>query len=129
MEGKAAVPKTVDEYIASFPPPVRSRLEELRAIIRKAAPEAREGIAYRMPAYTLGGPLLYFAAHAAHIGLYALPSAIVAFEDRLAGFATSKGTIQFPLDRPLPAVLVTDIVRFRVEENGRRTAAKKAKAR
>jgi uncharacterized protein YdhG (YjbR/CyaY superfamily) len=118
---------TVDEYIAGFPPDVRSRLEAMRAAVQRIAPEASESIAYGMPAYKLGGPLAYFAAHAGHIGLYALPSAIPAFAERLAGYKTSKGTIQFPHDRELPLDLVEDILRFRIRENQGRTAGGKTK--
>jgi uncharacterized protein YdhG (YjbR/CyaY superfamily) len=117
--GKAKPPEsaTVDDYIASFSPEVRERLEAYRAVIRKAAPEAKEGISYGMPAYTLNGPLVYFAAHKAHVGLYALPQAIEAFKDELSGYKTSKGTIQFPFDCDPSLDLVRKIVRFRVREN------------
>jgi len=125
----SAQPATVDEYIASFPPDVRSILGKLRAAIRHAAPNAKEAIAYRMPAYTLDGPLVYFAAHKAHVGLYALPSAVVAFADRLEGYETSKGAIQFPFERKLPVALIEEIVRFRVAENEAKAGAKKKKPR
>jgi uncharacterized protein YdhG (YjbR/CyaY superfamily) len=117
-------PSNVDEYIASFPPEVRAILERLRAAIKRAAPNAKESIAYRMPAYTLDGPLVYFAAHKAHVGLYALPSAVAAFAGRLEGYETSKGTIRFPFERELPIGLIEEILRFRVAENEERTAKK-----
>ena len=114
----AVSPATVDEYIESFDPGPRKALKKVRALIRKVAPEATESIAYGMPAYKLDGrPLVYFAGHAAHLGLYALPSAVVAFKDRLAGFKTSKGTIQFPYDSELPLGLIEEIILFRIEEN------------
>jgi uncharacterized protein YdhG (YjbR/CyaY superfamily) len=114
---KPAPAATVDEYIANFPPEIRRLLEAYRSVIREAAPEAKEGISYGMPAYSLNGPLVYFAAHTAHVGLYALPRAIEVFEDELSLYKTSKGTIQFPFDREAPLELVKRIVRFRVEEN------------
>jgi uncharacterized protein YdhG (YjbR/CyaY superfamily) len=117
MCGETKIPASVDEYIAAFPPDVRVRLEAMRAAITRAAPGASEGISYRMPAYSLNGPLVYFAAHTAHIGLYALPKATEFFKDRLAAYPTSKGTIQFPFDRELPIGLIEEIVRFRVAEN------------
>ena len=115
---KDAAPATVDEYIEGFAPAPRRVLKKIRALIRKVAPEAAESIAYGMPAYKLEGrPLVYFAGQSAHLGLYALPSAVVAFEDRLAGLKTSKGTIQFPYDEELPLGLIEEILRFRIEEN------------
>ena len=120
-------PSTVDEYIEAFPPDVRAILEKLRAAIRRAAPDAKESISYRMPAYMLNGPLVYFAAHKAHVGLYALPSAVVAFAERLGSYETSKGTIQFPFERELPLALIEEIVRFRVAENEGRAALKAKK--
>jgi len=108
---------TVDQYISGYPENVRKKLIDLRKTIRKAAPDAVEKIGYNMPAYKYKGMLLYFAAHSNHIGFYPLKSAIVAFEKELSGFNCSKGTIQFPLDKPLPVDLISRIVRFRVEEN------------
>jgi uncharacterized protein YdhG (YjbR/CyaY superfamily) len=128
-KGESA-PTSVEEYLDAFPPGPRSALKKVRAAIRKIAPEAAESISYGMPAYKLEGrPLVYFAGHTAHLGLYALPKAVAVFEDRLAGYKTSKGTIQFPYDEDLPMGLIEDIIRFRVEEN--RTgpgAAKRRKA-
>jgi uncharacterized protein YdhG (YjbR/CyaY superfamily) len=115
--GKPASPSTVDEYIASFPSEVGRLLGAYRAVIKEASPEAKEGISYGMPAYTLNGPLVYFAAHKTHVGLYALPRAIEVFKNELTGYKTSKGAIQFPFDRDPPLELVKRIVRFRVEEN------------
>ncbi len=107
---------TVDDYIASFPPDVRRLLKQLRSIIREAAPRAEEKIAYRMPAYSLKGALVYFAAHPNHIGFY--PGGVVAqFKDVLSKYKTSKGTIQLPLDEPLPVALIRKIVKARVKQN------------
>jgi uncharacterized protein YdhG (YjbR/CyaY superfamily) len=111
------IPQSVDEYIDSYSPFVRERLTEIRKAIKKAAPEAEEKISYRMPAYTLKGMLLYFAAHSNHIGFYPMTTALAAFKDELSTFKTAKGTIQFPNDKPLPLKLITDIVKFRAKEN------------
>jgi uncharacterized protein YdhG (YjbR/CyaY superfamily) len=111
------IPKNIDEYIAGYPEKVRIKLEELRTTINKAAPEAQEKISWRMPSFTMKGMLLYFAAHTNHIGFYPLSSAIKAFEKELAHYNTSKGTIQFPHNKPLPLNLIRKIVRFRVKEN------------
>jgi uncharacterized protein YdhG (YjbR/CyaY superfamily) len=111
------IPQSVDEYIDSYSPFVRERLMEIRKAIKKAAPEAEEKISYRMPAYTLKGMLLYFAAHSNHIGFYPMTTALAAFKDELLTFKTAKGTIQFPNDKPLPLKLITNIVKFRAKEN------------
>jgi len=110
-------PLTVDEYIAGFPPSIQERMNKIRTIIKKAAPDANEKISYRMPAYTLNGMLLYFAGHTKHIGFYPMTSAIYAFKDELQKFKTSRGTIRFPHEKALPAVLIKNIVKFRVKEN------------
>lgn len=107
----------VDAYIASFPQPVQGMLQQLRDIILKAAPKAQEGISYQMPAYKLNGVLVYFAGYKNHIGFYPTGSGIEAFKTQLSDYKTSKGTIQFPLDKPLPAALITKIVKHRVKEN------------
>jgi uncharacterized protein YdhG (YjbR/CyaY superfamily) len=127
MEPQAAAPTTVDAYIAQFPPDVRAILEKLRAAIKEAAPEAAEGMAYRMPAYSLDGPLVYFAAFKNHIGFYPLPEAIEDFEERLAPYAKGKGSIQFPLPGEPPYGLVQDIVRARVATNRVKAAAQNKK--
>jgi len=125
MSDKDSTPATVDEYIAQFPPAIASRLRALRATIKKAAPEAEERMAYRMPAYWLDGPLVYFAAFKKHIGFYPLPEAIGEFAERLAPYAASKGAVQFPIDEELPLELARDIVRFRVAANRAKAAVKK----
>lgn len=107
----------VGAYIEGFQGETRRRLEEVRALIRAAAPAAEERIAYRMPAYYLNGPLVYFAGYAKHIGFYPIPSGIEAFEAELSAYPRSKGAVRFPLDRPLPADLITRIVKFRLGEN------------
>ena len=110
-------PKDIDEYIASFPRDVQKLLEQFRATIRKAAPEAQEVISYGMPAFKLEGMLVWFAAHSKHIGFYPRVSAIAAFEKELAIYKGAKGSVQFPFDKPLPLRVVSKIVKFRVKEN------------
>ena len=117
MEPNKQTYETIDEYISTCPPGVQKTLKKLRKVIREAAPDAEEKIAYRMPAYVLNGPLVYFAAFKDHIGFFPTPGGVCAFKYELTGYKTSKGTIQFPLDKPLPYDLVRRIVRFRVEEN------------
>jgi len=109
--------KNVDHYISLFPEEVQERLEQLRQTIKAAAPLALEVISYSMPAYKLNGMLLYFAAHKNHIGLYPMASGIEAFKDQLTKFETSKGTVQFPNDKPLPVSLIKKIVKYRYQEN------------
>jgi uncharacterized protein YdhG (YjbR/CyaY superfamily) len=110
--------KNVDEYISLYPKEIQVKLKKLREIIKSSAPYSLEVISYNMPAYKVFGRiLLYFAVHSKHIGLYALPSAIIEFKNELKGYETSKGTIQFPLDKPIPYDLVKKIVKYRVKEN------------
>ena len=110
--------KTVDEYIATFPRNVKDVLEELRRVIKESAPEAKETVSYGMPAFKFHGNLGYFAAWKNHIGFYpGGSSAIEAFKKELSPFKQSKGTVQFPLDKPIPLDLVKKIVKFRVKEN------------
>lgn len=110
-------PKDIDEYIASFPEDVREILEKIRATIRKAAPDAQERISYQMPTFALEGNLVHFAAFKEHIGFYPTPSGIESFKNDLSGYETSKGTVRFPLDKPIPYDLISRIVAFRVKEN------------
>jgi uncharacterized protein YdhG (YjbR/CyaY superfamily) len=109
--------ETVDEYIATFPKNVQAVLQEVRLAIKEAAPEAKEAISYQMPAFKLNGILVWFAAHKNHIGFYPRVSAIEAFKKELSGYEVSKGTVKFPLDKPIPLDLVKKIVKFRVKEN------------
>lgn len=110
--------KNVSAYIATFPKETAAKLTALRALVQKSAPKAEEKIAYGMPAYKLAGrPLVYFAAFKKHIGFFPTPSAVEYFKKELVGYKTSKGTIQFPLDKPLPLPLIKKIVLFRVKEN------------
>jgi uncharacterized protein YdhG (YjbR/CyaY superfamily) len=109
--------KTIDEYIALFPKDVRNILEELRKAIRDVAPQAEEGISYQIPTYKLNGNLVHFAAFKDHISFFPTSSGIEAFKVKLKSYKTSKGTIRFPLDEPIPFDLIEEIVRFRVKEN------------
>jgi uncharacterized protein YdhG (YjbR/CyaY superfamily) len=108
--------KTIDEYIKSFPADVRGNLEKIRQTVRDAAPQAVEAISYQMPAFKLNGILLYFAAHRNHIGFYPMASGIEAFKNELKPYKWSKGTVQFPIDKPIPFNLIKKIVAFRVKE-------------
>ena len=108
---------TVDEYFANVPARARELLRAMRETIRKAAPQAEELISYKMPAFKLDGILVYYAAHKDHIGFYPTASGISAFKKELAGYKTARGSVQFPMDRPLPLDVVDKIVRFRVNEN------------
>lgn len=121
MKPEQPIPANIDAYIAGFPEAVRVRLQAVRCAVAAAAPGAQEKISYRIPAFTLHGSLIYFAAFKNHIGLYPGAATIKAFEQQLAGFRTAKGTVQFPFDAPLPLALISRIVRFRVGESLRRT--------
>jgi uncharacterized protein YdhG (YjbR/CyaY superfamily) len=112
-----AKPTHVDAYIAGFPEDVQTILEQIRATVKEAAPEATETIKYAIPAYTLKGNLVYFAAFKNHIGFYAAPTGNEAFKKDLSAYKTGKGSIQFPLDKPIPLTLIAKIVKFRVKEN------------
>lgn len=117
--------KNTDEYIASFPPDVQDVLEQVRQTIKKAAPDAEEGISYNMPAFKFHGVLTYFAGYAKHIGVYATPAGNAAFQKELSGYKTGKGSIQFPLDQPMPLDLITRIIEFKVSENLQKANIKK----
>jgi uncharacterized protein YdhG (YjbR/CyaY superfamily) len=119
----------IGEYIAACPAEAQPMLKELRGIIAAAAPEARETISYRMPAFEQGGILVYFAAFKGHIGLYPTGSGVAAFEGELSAYKHSKGAIQFPFGTPLPSALIGRIVRFRVGENARKAKAKPGAAK
>ncbi|MBI1307345.1 MAG: hypothetical protein GC181_12145 [Bacteroidetes bacterium] len=116
MTEKAAKVQTVDEYVAGLPEEVRPVVQEIRKTILAAAPGAKEVISYGMPAYKLKRVLVYFAAWKNHIGFYALPSGVEAFKSRVEKYATSKGTIQFPLEEEMPLALIAEMVAFRVQE-------------
>lgn len=120
--------KDIDGYIATFPEAVQLKLQAIREAIGKAAPDAEEAIKYAMPTFVLNGNLVHFAGYKKHIGFYPAPAGIVAFDAELAGYKCSKGAIQFPLDRPIPLVLVQKIVKFRAAQNLGKAMFKKEKA-
>jgi uncharacterized protein YdhG (YjbR/CyaY superfamily) len=117
MESGQAVPQDIDEYIAGFPDDIQEILQEIRLTIRQAAPEAKEAIKYRMPTFVLNGNLVHFAALKNHIGFYPTPTGIGAFQDELSLYKGGKGSVQFPLDQPIPYDLIRRIVEFRVRES------------
>lgn len=117
-------PKNIDEYILGFQPEIQILLETLRSTIKKAAPEAKEVISYNMPAYRQNGILVYFAANKNHIGFYPTSAPIQVFSEELKAYKTSKGAIQFPMDKPLPLGLITKIVEFRKLEDSEKAKKK-----
>jgi len=119
-------PASVDEYIAGFPPKVRTVLRRIRVTVRKAAPAAEEKISYRMPSFRLDGTLLYFAAFKNHIGLYPPVRGDAKLVKAAATYAGEKGNLRFPLDKPIPYALIRRIVQARVRERRERAAAKRS---
>lgn len=119
--------ENIDEYIAGFPKETQKILEEVRAIIKKAAPKAIEVISYKMPAYKLNGILVWFAGHKNHIGFYPTAAPIKIFKDELTMYKTSKGAIQFSIDKPMPLNLISKIVKLRVEEDIKKLKTKTKK--
>ena len=117
--------KTMDEYISTFPEDVQRILNELRQTIREVAPEAEETINYQIPTFTLHGNLVHFAALKNHIGFYPTPSGMEAFKKELSAYKGAKGSVQFPIDQPLPLPLIRRIVEYRVKENLERKEKKK----
>jgi uncharacterized protein YdhG (YjbR/CyaY superfamily) len=109
--------KTIDGYVETFPKDIQSILEKMRQTIRRAAPEAVEAISYQIPTFKLNGNLVHFAAFKKHIGFYPTSSGIQAFKKQLSPYKGAKGSVQFPLDKPIPYGLVKKIVIFRVNEN------------
>lgn len=109
--------KDIDTYINGFPKEIQKILKQIRKTIKQAAPEAKETIKYGMPTFILNGNLVFFAAFKNHIGFYPVPSGIEAFKKELSVYKTGKGSIQFPLDKPMPLDLISKIVNFRVKEN------------
>jgi uncharacterized protein YdhG (YjbR/CyaY superfamily) len=127
METNKTIPKDIDEYIASFSKNIQEILEKLRATIRKAAPEAKEIINYQIPTFTLKGNLVHFTAFKKHIGFYPTSTGIEAFKKELSAYEGAKGSVKFPLDKPIPFDLISKIVTFRVKENLERAGAKMKK--
>jgi uncharacterized protein YdhG (YjbR/CyaY superfamily) len=118
MTNNKVVFKSIDEYIASFPEETQKILEELRSVIKAAAPDAKEKISYQIPTLELNSRnLIHFAAWKKHIGMYPIPAGSEAFEKELSQYADGKGTLKFPLNKPLPLKLIREIVQFRVADN------------
>jgi uncharacterized protein YdhG (YjbR/CyaY superfamily) len=127
MRAGQRVPKTIDEYIAGFPDEIQDILQQIRKTIKTAAPKAEEAIKYQMPTFTLKGNLVHFAAFKKHIGLYPTPTATEKFRKDLSVYEGGKGSVRFPLDKPIPYSLISKIVKFRVKENLERAEAKAKK--
>ena len=117
MDSKKNGINSIDEYIATFPKDIQKILQELRATIKAAAPDSEEKISYQMPTFFLNGNLVHFAAFKKHIGFYPTPSGIEAFQKELSVYDGAKGSVQFPIDEPMPLKLISRIVKFRVAEN------------
>lgn len=117
MDRSKPSPTTIDEYIAGFPEEIQALLRQMRQVIHAAAPEATEAIAYQMPTFRLNGNLVHFAAFKNHIGFYPAPQGIEQFQEELSKYKGAKGSVQFPLDQPIPFDLVTRIVQYRAEQN------------
>jgi uncharacterized protein YdhG (YjbR/CyaY superfamily) len=117
--------QSIDEYIAAFPPEVQKILQELRAVIKAAAPDAVEKISYQIPTFYLNGNLVHFAGYKNHIGFYPTPSGIEAFRNELSVYEGAKGSIKFPMNKPLPFDLIGNIVKFRVAENSKKAVARR----
>ena len=127
MDSSKKSPQTIDEYMANFPAHAQAAMQRLRDLIHEIAPEATEKISYGIPTFVLGQNLVHFAAYKNHIGFYPASSGIAHFEEELKDYETSKGTVRFPLDKPIPYDLVRRITEFRVAENRARAQAKKPK--
>lgn len=117
-------PKNIDEYIAGFPADVQLILEQVRATVKAAAPAAAETIKYAMPTFTLNGNLVYFAAFKNHVGFYPTPTGVAEFKQDLAPYRQGKGSVQFPLDQPMPLRLIAKIVKFRAKSNAEKAKLK-----
>lgn len=125
MEREQKQFSNIDEYIATFPEDIQQILQQMRAVIHAAAPEAEEAISYAMPTFKLNGNLVHFAAFKNHIGFYPTPSGTEAFQQQLSPYKAAKGSVQFPLNQPIPYDLVTQIVKFRVQETQARVDEKR----
>lgn len=113
----STAPATIDAYIAEFPPEIQEILQSVRRAIHEAAPEAQEAIRYGIPTFILNGNLVHFAAFKRHIGFYPAPTGMEEFREDLSKYSCGKGSVQFPLDQPIPLDLIQKITRFRVQEN------------
>lgn len=129
MPTKRAPPRTIDEYIAGYPPAVRAALRRVRKAIQTAVPDAMEGISYRMPIFARDGYLLYFAAHTSHIGVYPVSPAMKKAVVGLSRYTSGKGTAKFPFDKPIPSALIGRMAKFRAKERLEKLVAKAPKRR
>ena len=125
MQTDKTNPANIDEYIANFPENIQDILQKIRRIVHETAPEAQEKISYQMPTFFLNGNLVHFAAFKNHIGFYPTPSGTEKFKKEISPYKAAKGSIQFPLDQPIPYDLITRIVEFRVKENLAKAKKKK----
>lgn len=128
MTPNQEAPQTIDAYIAGFPEEVQAILQQIRRTIHETAPEATEAISYGMPTFKLHGNLVHFGAFKNHIGFYPVPSGMEAFKEELAAYKQGKGSVQFPLDKPMPLDLIRRIVEFRVQESKDAAAMKASRA-
>jgi uncharacterized protein YdhG (YjbR/CyaY superfamily) len=117
MESNKNTFESIDEYILNFPPETQELLRMLKKVIQESVPDAKEKISYQMPTFELHGNLVHFAAYKNHIGFYPAPRGIDAFKEELSGYKGAKGSVQFPIDKPLPYELISRIVKFRAVEN------------
>ena len=127
MNNKNKKAESIDEYIADFPLQIQKKLQQVRRTIKKAAPKAEETINYAIPTFKLNGNLVHFAAFKNHIGFYPTPKGIEEFEKELSVYQQGKGSVQFPLDKPMPLDLISRIVKYRVKKNLDKSPSKKAK--
>jgi uncharacterized protein YdhG (YjbR/CyaY superfamily) len=127
MKTASSSPASIDEYIAGFPSEIQEILQNIRQVIREAAPQAQEKISYQMPTFFLHGNLVHFAAFPKHIGFYPVPSGIEHFKEELSVYKQGKGSVQFPLDQPIPYDLIRRIVEFRSSENLHKAARMKGR--
>jgi uncharacterized protein YdhG (YjbR/CyaY superfamily) len=125
MKAKQKQPTTIDEYIADFPKDAQAAMEKVRAAIRKAAPDAEEAIKYQIPTFVLKGNLIHFGGYKNHIGLYPGSKPIEEFKEQLSGYKLSKGTVQLPLDKPMPVGLISKITKSCVKRNEEKAKARK----
>ena len=124
MEQKTNTPKSIDEYILQYPLEIQEILKTVRKTIKESAPNAEEKISYGMPTFVLNGNLVHFAAFKNHIGFYPTPNGINTFKQELSEYKTSKGAIQFPIGKPIPYEIISNIVKFRVCENNSKAEGK-----
>jgi uncharacterized protein YdhG (YjbR/CyaY superfamily) len=125
MKTQSETPQNIDEYIAACTPDVREILQKVRATIRQSAPDAEEKISYAMPCFAQQGNLVYFAAAKNHLGFYPTTSGIAHFAQALSAYKSAKGSVQFPFDQPIPYKLISQITKFRVQENLAKAEVKK----